>query len=54
MSYNRNKKKHSKKSIGNKHFNVTPDGSLGLLAYGDLGLDMWRNVKGIKKNDLNG
>jgi hypothetical protein len=54
MSYNRNKKKYGNKSTGNQHFSITQEGSLGLLAYGDLGLDMWRNVKGIKKNSSNG
>ena len=45
MSYNRNKnfkKKQNKKNPANY---VTKEGSLGLLALGDLGLDMWRAVR---------
>jgi hypothetical protein len=29
----------------NKEFKVTIEGSLGLLAYGDIGLREWRKVK---------
>ena len=50
MSYNRNKKKRHPKPKDNQRFNVEPEGSLGLLALGDIGLDMWRNVKKNKNN----
>jgi hypothetical protein len=28
-----------------KEFKISPNGSLGLLAYGDIGLREWRKVK---------
>ena len=35
-----------KSSIHSEYkFIITPQGSLGLLAYGDLGLEAWRKVK---------
>ena len=36
-----NNNKNSDKSV----YNITEKGSLGLLAYGDLGLREWRKVK---------
>ena len=42
MSYNRGKNSHKKKK---SNYIVTEKGSLGLLALGDVGLDMWRNVR---------
>ncbi len=38
--------------IGNTIYNVTKEGSLGLLAFGDIGLRAWRKVKqeSIKKD----
>jgi hypothetical protein len=39
----------------NSSFEVSVQGSLGLLAYGDIGLRAWRKVKkeDSKKSDLN-
>ena len=51
MSYNRNKKKGFTKPKENQRFTISPEGSLGLLALGDIGLDMWRNVRDTKKGN---
>ncbi len=54
MSYNRNKKKGQSKSKNNQGIRVEPEGSLGLLALGDIGLDMWRNEKKNKNSSSHG
>lgn len=48
-------KDKSKKEQESIVYNVDSEGSLGLLAYGDLGLRAWRKVKQkVKKgNDTN-
>lgn len=39
------KKEHNTPDNFNKNFQITPKGSLGLLAFGDIGLRAWRKVK---------
>ena len=48
MKITNNKVKKSNDTI----YNITKEGSLGLLAYGDVGLRAWRKVKqaSIKKD----
>ena len=41
MSNGKSQETHKKKLT----FTITPKGSLGLLAYGDIGLREWRKVK---------
>jgi len=48
MNTNKKKNKNSEKAL----FEITPKGSLGLLAFGDIGLRAWRKVKqDITKKD---
>jgi len=35
------------------NYEITPQGSLGLLAYGDIGLREWRKVKSNNFNKIN-
>lgn len=49
MSYNRNKNSFKKKQKSNPKYNITKEGSLGLLALGDIGMDLWRSVRDQKK-----
>lgn len=37
--------KNKNKTKSKKQFVLTEKGSLGILAYGDIGLRAWRNVK---------
>ena len=39
------KNKNISKNNRNLEFQITEKGSLGLLAYGDIGLRAWRKVK---------
>lgn len=41
MKLNQNNTNKNDKSM----YNLTPKGSLGLLAYGDIGLREWRKVR---------
>jgi hypothetical protein len=44
------------KTNNSNEFAITKEGSLGLLAYGDIGLRAWRKVKsevGNSKDQLN-
>ena len=34
-----------------KEYEIKPEGSLGLLAYGDIGLRKWRSVRDAVKKD---
>ena len=36
-------------SENKKEYKITPEGSLGLLALGDIGLKKWREVRGELK-----
>lgn len=51
MSYNRNRNRNKAKPKPKKIVapQITKEGSLGLLALGDVGLDMWRNVRDAKQ-----
>jgi len=40
----------NKKLSNHQNYSITIEGSLGLLAYGDVGLRLWREVK--QKNNL--
>lgn len=44
-------KKNENKTKQNSQFIITPQGSLGLLAYGDIGLRAWRKVKETTSKD---
>lgn len=44
--------KKNKNNLSEKPFKVTKEGSLGLLAFGDIGLTEWRKVKSeLRKKD---
>ncbi|WP_161804627.1 hypothetical protein [Lacinutrix himadriensis] len=45
--------KINKKLSNTQNYSVTVDGSLGLLAYGDIGLRAWREVKQKNKEENN-
>ncbi|MFD2822085.1 hypothetical protein ACFS5M_00285 [Lacinutrix iliipiscaria] len=45
---------HDNKELNEKQpYVVTVEGSLGLLAYGDIGLRAWREVKNKSKEEKN-
>lgn len=43
--------KKEKTNKTNTPFEITEEGSLGLLAYGDIGLRAWRKVRNEIKKD---
>ncbi|WP_452226730.1 hypothetical protein [Lacinutrix cladophorae] len=43
----------NKKLSNTQKYSVTIEGSLGLLAYGDIGLRAWREVKQKNKAEKN-
>jgi hypothetical protein len=45
--------KHNRKPQNIKPYTISVEGSLGLLAYGDIGLRAWREVKQKNKEDEN-
>ncbi|MBU2939911.1 hypothetical protein KO494_10205 [Lacinutrix sp. C3R15] len=45
--------KKNKNLSNNKSYTIPIEGSLGLLAYGDIGLRAWREVKQKNKAEKN-
>jgi len=39
-----------KRDLSEMRFHMTPEGSLGILAYGDVALQAWRKIKKSKAN----
>lgn len=45
MKNNKDENTEAKKDLSNMKFHLTKEGSLGILAYGDVALLAWRKVK---------
>lgn len=40
-----NKEKDKSIKVGDRHFKIPPDGSIGLLALGNVGVRAWKKAK---------